>query len=416
MKKRILTRKDPAVSNENGTVENNYLETILAVSQSMVDEQTPETAMEALTRLAKPLLVFDQLVVFRKRPDGFLEPAFARSSENKPSKETDLSWGDTLARKSVTDGEKVVRQETDGEAPAEARQTLSLPIQVNGKMVGALVVTRFHGPAFTTNDEQISNFLALQAAQLIVRQQLADRLAEMEANRHLTILQNEFIALISHELLTPLGFIKGYATTLLREDVNWDPATQREFLTIIDEESDRLRKIIEDLLDSSRLQAGTLHMSVQPIKIDLLIKDMVLRVQTRNPAIKCVLRIDNPGMRVVGDATRLAQVMDNLFTNAEKYAPDSPIHLTVYRTGEEAAITFSDQGPGIPEEYMPRLFERFFRVPGSGGATLRGSGLGLFICKQIILAHRGSIHAESKPGAGTTFHIHIPLHYEGEHL
>jgi len=416
MKKNILTRKEPAVENTDSAAELAYLETVLAVSQSMVDEQTPVTAMEALTRLAKPLLVFDQLVVFRKRPDGFLEPAFARSIDNKPSKETDLSWGDTLARKSVAAGEKVVRQEDDGEIPAEARQTLSLPIQVNGKMVGALVVTRYHGPVFNTTDEQMANFLALQAAQLIVRQQLADRLAEMEATRHLTILQNEFIALISHELLTPLGFIKGYATTLLREDVNWDAVTQREFLTIIDEESDRLRNIIEDLLDSSRLQAGTLHMSVQPIKIDLLIKDMVLRVQTRNPAIKCVLRIDTPGMRVVGDATRLAQVMDNLFTNAEKYAPDSPIHLTVYRSGEEAAITFSDQGPGIPDEYMPRLFERFFRVPGSGGATLRGSGLGLSICKQIILAHRGSINAESKPGAGTTFHIRLPLYYEGEHI
>jgi signal transduction histidine kinase len=415
MKKRSTTRKDPTVLIMNGEVAIPYLETILLISQAMADEQTPDSAMEVLTRLAKPLLVFDQLVVFRKRADGFLEPAFARSIEDKPSKETDLSWGDTLARKSVIDGEKVIKQE-DSTVATEARQTLSLPIQVNGKMVGALVVTRYHGPAFTSTDEQMANFLALQAAQLIVRQQLADRLAEMEANRHLTILQNEFIALISHELLTPLGFIKGYATTLLREDVKWDAATQREFLTIIDEESDRLRKIIEDLLDSSRLQAGTLHMSVQPIKIDLLIKDMVLRAQTRNPSMKCVLRIDTPGMRVVGDATRLAQVMDNLFTNAEKYAPESPIHLTVYRSGEAAAITFSDQGPGIPEEYMPRLFERFFRVPGSGGATLRGSGLGLFICKQIIMAHRGSINAESKPGAGTTFHIRLPIYYEGEHL
>ena len=110
---------------------------------------------------------------------------------------------------------------------------------------------------------------------------------------------------------------------------------------------------------------------------------------------------------IYGDGVRLAQVFENLFTNALKYAPDSRIDLLLHQVGDKIVISFSDYGPGIPKDSLPLIFERFYRVRGE--KTVTGTGLGLYICKQIIQAHRGKIWAESTPGQGTTFFIELPI-------
>jgi signal transduction histidine kinase len=220
-------------------------------------------------------------------------------------------------------------------------------------------------------------------------------------------LQQDFIATITHELNTPLGFIKGYATTLLREDANWDDVTRKEFLTIIDEEADRLRELIDNLLDSSRLQSGTLHMHFQPVRLDSLVRDISVRARARNENLFINLDIKQTNVRCQADPTRIAQVMDNLLSNAAKYAPGSPVTISLEQVGEMAHITIQDCGPGISPEHIDQIFKRFYRVPEQA-ANVRGTGLGLYICRQIIRAHGGQITVESKLGEGTTFHIYIP--------
>jgi two-component system sensor histidine kinase KdpD len=110
---------------------------------------------------------------------------------------------------------------------------------------------------------------------------------------------------------------------------------------------------------------------------------------------------------IFADGVRLAQVFENLFTNAIKYAPDSSIVILLSQVGDHALVSFIDHGPGIPKDSLPLIFERFYRVRGE--KTVTGTGLGLYICKQIILAHRGKIWAESTPGQGTTFFIELPI-------
>jgi signal transduction histidine kinase len=110
---------------------------------------------------------------------------------------------------------------------------------------------------------------------------------------------------------------------------------------------------------------------------------------------------------IQGDGVRLAQVFDNLFTNAIKYAPNAPITVLLNQVGEKVIISFIDRGPGIPKESLPLIFDRFYRVRSEQSAT--GTGLGLYICKQIIEAHRGKIWAESNLGQGTTFFIELPV-------
>jgi signal transduction histidine kinase len=181
-------------------------------------------------------------------------------------------------------------------------------------------------------------------------------------------LQDDFVSTISHELRTPLGFIKGYSTSLLREDAVWDDKTQREFLTIIDEEADRLRDLIENMLESARLQSRTLQFKFQPLRLDSLVRDITLRVKTNNPDLVVELDfVDVPP--ILGDTVRISQVFENLFSNAIKYAPGTKIMIRMRREDKVLMVNFRDFGPGIPEYFLPFIFERFYRVPGEKSIT-----------------------------------------------
>ena len=131
-----------------------------------------------------------------------------------------------------------------------------------------------------------------------------------------------------------------------------------------------------------------------------------MRVRARRKDLDISTQLDSVPP-VNGDGVRLAQVFDNLFTNAIKYAPGAPIVILLNQVDDNVLISFIDQGPGIPQEALPLIFERFYRVRGE--KTVTGTGLGLYICKQIIQSHRGKIWAESIPGQGTTFFIELPI-------
>jgi len=161
-------------------------------------------------------------------------------------------------------------------------------------------------------------------------------------------------------------------------------------------------------MDSSRLQSDTLQMSFQPIRLDTLIKDIAMRAQSRTENISIELQIEAPGLQIQADPTRLGQVFDNILNNATKYAPGSPITITLTQNDQTAVIVIRDQGPGIPEQHVAKLFQRFYRVP-DGNTSVRGTGLGLYICRKLIQAHHGEIFAQSTLGQGTTFVINLPL-------
>jgi signal transduction histidine kinase len=240
---------------------------------------------------------------------------------------------------------------------------------------------------------------------MIERKALQEARSELDSLQRQMRLQDDFVSTISHELRTPLGFIKGYSTSLLRQDTSWDESTQREFLTIIDEEADRLTKLIEDMLESARLQSKTLQFKFSPIRLDALIRDVAQRVTTLRPDLK--VSFDIQAVRPIrGDGVRLSQVFENLFSNAIKYAPGSELTIGMQMIDEKLRVSFADRGEGIHEDFLPFLFERFYRVPGDRTET--GTGLGLYICKQIILAHHGKIWVESVLGRGTTFIIELP--------
>ncbi len=387
------------------------LEAVYGISRAVARAVDMDTALDEIIRLARPVFIFDNMVLYMQRSPNLLEPAYARAIGRGRSYEAELAWGETTAHQ-VIGTEQVVMLREDAESSltdrTRLRYSLGLPLHLGPSTMGALVFIRFGGPPFTPDQIHLAEFLAAHVAQLLGHDHLVQRVAKLEAERRLDRLQEDFIATVSHELLTPLGFIKGYATTLLREDTTWDDEARREFLTIIDEEADRLRELIENLMDSSRLQAGTLRMSFQPLRMDMVMRDMVLRAKSRTDDLDIQLDIRTSGLQIPADPTRLAQVFENLLTNAMKYAPGAPITITLEQEDKKAHITVHDAGPGIAPDHLSNLFKRFYRVP-TNSTTVRGTGLGLFICRQIVRAHGGEIHAESTIGKGTTFHIFLPL-------
>jgi len=354
--------------------------------------------------------VFDNVAVYmRDNSTNTLEIVHARAVGRAKYAEADAAWGETFAGQVFTKGKLLIQEpEAQNPSPEDRLQQaylLGIPLRTNEMVNGALVFVRFGGPAYEEKHIVVASLGAQLLSILFERKIWKETYDELHELKQQMQLQDDFVSTISHELRTPLGFIKGYSTSLLRKDTSWDQETQDEFLTIIDEEADRLSLLIENVLESARLQSRTLPLRFQALRLDAVLRDVVTRIRSRYKDLDVSLDA-NPTPSIQGDGVRIAQVFENLFTNALKYAPNAPIIIILQQVEDNLLVSFMDRGPGIPQESLPLIFERFYRVR-SDKAT--GTGLGLFICKQIIEAHRGKIWAESNPGQGTTFFIELPI-------
>jgi signal transduction histidine kinase len=387
----------------------------LAIAQAISENIDWKPALDSLIRILRVGFVFDNLVIYLMEDDRLAEEVvYAKAMGRGQSAEADVAWGEMIASQVFESGNVVVQnppEDTHSDSRLSQVYLLGLPLRMPDKIIGALVFVRFGGPVFTSDQIYHAEYVAAQIGYLFERRANLERVSNLEEAQRLLRLQDDFIATISHELRTPLGFIKGYSTTLLRNDTTWDQATQREFLSIIDEEADYLTGLIENMLESARLQSQTLQFNFQPIRLDALLRDVIMRVNARHKDLNVNLKIETSPF-IEADAVRLAQVLENLFSNAVKYAPGSKVRIKVVPEDERVHIVFADRGPGIPPEHLPYIFERFYRVPGQQGRS--GTGLGLFICKQIITAYRGEIKVKSKLGQGTTFHIYLPIRRKEE--
>jgi len=223
-------------------------------------------------------------------------------------------------------------------------------------------------------------------------------------------MKSTFISVISHELKTPVSLIKGYATTLAREDANWDIATVREGLQVINEESDRLDALINNLLDASRIQAGAFKLEQADVSIPRLAGRVVENFRLQTDKHHFVLDFEKDFPVVFGDEERLRQVLNNLISNAIKYSPaGGEIRIGGWHGDHDVTIYVADQGIGIPLQEQSKLFQRFYRVDSSLRRHTQGAGLGLYLCRSIIEAHGGHIWLRSEPGKGTTVFFALPL-------
>ena len=228
--------------------------------------------------------------------------------------------------------------------------------------------------------------------------------------RRLERVRQDFVANVSHELRTPLSTIKGYAETLL-EGALEDKNNAKDFLKIIYSDSDRLAKLIDDLLDLSKIESSKLKMSLKPISLAPIIEGVIsgFRKQAKDKSLSMNIEIPKEISNILADENRLTQVLFNLIDNAIKYSQQGgKVVILAKDRGQFVQVDVSDNGVGIPEKDIPRIFERFYRVDKARSRQLGGTGLGLSIVKHIVQSHGGEVFVQSILAQGSTFSFTIP--------
>lgn len=223
-------------------------------------------------------------------------------------------------------------------------------------------------------------------------------------------IKSDFISTLSHELRTPLTSIKGYTSLLLHPKGRFDGATQKEFLKTIERQSNHLLRMIEDMLDVSRIEAGKLELRKNELNIKPLVEKAVVNLRPKTKLHQFKVSFSKNFPLLYADPDRIEQVITNLIDNAIKYSPEGGlINIKGWEKDGQALLSITDQGIGIAEKDIAGLFEKFQRVDSSLTKTTSGTGLGLFIARSIIELHGGKIWCESEIGKGSTFTFSLPV-------
>jgi len=227
--------------------------------------------------------------------------------------------------------------------------------------------------------------------------------------------RTDFVSMVSHELRTPLTSIKAYVDTLQRRDVTFDDETRSGFIDVIARETERMTRLINDILDLSRIEAGRLDFKPTFVDLPALVRKVVSRIESQTEDHKVVLDLPVDMEPVLAEQQKLDQVMLNLIGNALKYSPGGgEVEIAVKRLKEKAMVSVTDHGMGIPPDQLPFVFDKYHRGGKAADGGIRGSGLGLFVTKSIVETHGGRIWAESTEGEGTTMIFTLPLAIAGQ--
>lgn len=238
-------------------------------------------------------------------------------------------------------------------------------------------------------------------------EQRAVLLAEVE---RALVVRNQFLSIASHELKTPITLLRGYSQILSRQAEKKNDIVALRPLQVIDRQIERMTRLIDDLLDVSRIESGAIEFQMAPFDLVEALREVVGEVAVYSPGFDLRLQDGAGELWVSGDRQRIQQVMTNLMTNAIKYASDrreADVHVT--RDGDQAVVLVKDYGIGIPQEQQAQVFERYFRGANASANNYGGLGMGLYISRYIIRRHHGSISVESEQGKGSTFTFTLPL-------
>ncbi|MCA1594810.1 MAG: HAMP domain-containing histidine kinase, partial [Chloroflexi bacterium] len=299
------------------------------------------------------------------------------------------------------------------------RSMLSVPLIPHDEPIGALSLFFTRRSRLDRQQRQLMDTVSSTVAVAVQRALLQDNLVRQEAERLALIessrLKTEFISTVSHELRTPLASIEGYVQLILRGHAGDVPPLQLEFLQTVGRNSRRLCSLVDDLLDISRIEAGTLLLERDPVDLGAVISECVdmisSQAEDRNMAI--VLDVAPELPQVMGDFQRIGEILTNFLSNAVKYGkPGTPIHIRAAPSDSpdvnEVIVSVKDEGIGLTPEELPKLFRKFYRVDNSTTRTQGGTGLGLAIAKHLVELHGGRVWVESEPDRGSTFFFALP--------
>jgi signal transduction histidine kinase len=296
-----------------------------------------------------------------------------------------------------------------GHHDSDGGEEVIAPLTLGDHALGTLTVARDGGPPFTSEEVEMLTLLASQVAAAVenIRAYEAERSAAEELRR-LSALRADFVSMVSHELRAPMASVIGCAQTLNRR---WRELTQEQresFIGLIESETSRLSHLVGDVLDTSRIEAGTFSYAFGEVDLEELVRETAAVVSLGQDEVRVTTHVAPALPPVHGDRERLRQLLWNLLANAVKYTvTGDEVEVAAATEDGVVAVSVRDHGPGIPPESQRLIFEKFGRV-SQDGLSKPGAGLGLFIARSIAEAHGGSLDVDSDAGAGATFTVRLP--------
>ncbi len=393
------------------------LEAANRVARALASSLELDAAFGAFIRELRGLAPFERAAIVLVDGDTATTMATAGRGANEifPPGNAGPLAGSVLEQ--VLEGRIVVRRDLEArEFPEDElllelglRSELLAPLQLGARTIGMLGISRATPDAFSDDEVELVALLGRLVATAVqnIRAYEAERRRVDELAR-LSALRADFVSLVSHELRSPMAAVIGASRTL-QERWRLLSAEQREsFLALITDETTRLAALVADVLDTSRLEAGTFSYRFENVDLAEVVLDAVESAMLMQHEVAVVAAVAGALPTIRGDRARLRQVLGNLVDNAVKYSPEGgEVEVRAFAADGGVRVSVRDAGPGIPREHQARIFEKFGRVdiPGS---SKPGTGLGLFIARSIAEAHGGTLEVSSLPREGATFVLTLP--------
>jgi signal transduction histidine kinase len=376
-----------------------------------------DEAFDAFIREVRGLLPFDRIAIVLSEEgsarvmavagagaEDVLPPGSARPVHGSLLEEV-LRTGQTTYRRDMSWAEYPEEEEF---IALGLRCRLATPLLLGARSIGMLSLVRREPDSFRGEEMELAGLLGRLVASAVqnIRAYEAER-KTVDELRRLSALRADFVSLVSHELRTPMAAVIGSARTLQQRWRELSPDQRESFLELIAGETNRLATLISDVLDTSRIDAGTFSFRFGDVDLGELVRDSVATAELGSDEVGVSASVQDALPSVRGDAERLRQVLMNLLDNAIKYSPaGDEVEVRAYSEDGRIRIDVRDHGPGIAREDQRLIFEKFGRV--TSGHTPPGTGLGLFIARSIAEAHGGTLEVTSAPERGATFTLDLP--------
>lgn len=382
--------------------QNDYLLTVYSICKKIELVTDVNQAFNLTFQELQPALKLDAAIMHESDEDDALQIRYMKSVSEKYVLEEFLDQEQQLAHRA---SESSNTESIQAECHA-SHHLIAIPLHSSIRKQAVFVYLR-QGSAFAPEEVTTLECVASMMTRIWMTEDEMQQQDQLKKYKKQLALQQDFIANITHDLRNPLGCIKGYTTTLLRTDVEWADDVRQRFLQVINQETDRLGDMITKILDTARLQSGNFDFTFDFVPIEDLISEMLVSNTERHPDFHIHVDCDENLPLLSLDKSKILKAFGNLIDNAIKHANISDIWIKINKNLSGVRFIFADKGAGIESDRLAGIFELFSRIPQEAPSE-HGTGLGLYISKQIIAGHHGTINVESDTGAGTRFIIWLP--------
>jgi signal transduction histidine kinase len=379
-----------------------------------------DEAFEAFIRELRGLVPFDRMaIVLEEGATARVMAVAGVGADAVFTRGSRAPVGETLLGDILRTGQPMYREDMTEARYSEEREFIELglrcriaaPLLQGPRAVGMISLVRREARAFKTQELELVGLLGRLVASAVqnIRAYEAER-NTVEELRRLSALRADFVSLVSHELRAPMASLVGSSQTLRQRWRELNPDQRESFLALIGSETERLAALVGDVLDTSRIEAGTFTYRFGEVDLGALVRDSVASVSLAQDEVSVTADVRGELPSVRGDRDRLQQVLANLLDNAVKFSPvGEEVRVNAFHRDSRVRIEVSDRGPGVAPEQQRVIFEKFGRGHSAGSPGKPGTGLGLFIARSIAEAHGGSLEVESRPERGATFTLMLPV-------